>query len=54
MFLPRYPGGYPSSRILLSHGGGSSSCITTERTIYEDKILPQNSVLDNLVIVHHT
>jgi hypothetical protein len=26
--LPRYPGGYPSSRILLSHGGGSSSCLT--------------------------
>lgn len=23
--LPRYPGGYPNSRILLSQGGGSSS-----------------------------
>lgn len=37
VILPRYPGGYPSSLILLSHGGGSSSCITTDGTFIKTK-----------------
>lgn len=28
IYSPRYPGGCPSSLILLSQGGGSSSCVT--------------------------
>lgn len=34
--VPKYPGGYPISRILLSQGGGSSSC--TIANTYKNEI----------------
>lgn len=54
VILPRYPGGYPNSLILLSHGGGSSSCITTDRTFIKTKFsdISLHSIY-SIVIVHH-
>lgn len=33
--IPKYPGGYPISRILLSQGGGLSSCIKKKKKNFE-------------------